>query len=89
MSPPGDLPNSGIEQRSPALQADSLQSEPPERGTNMCLKCINQLNIVTTTFGNQVIIFSQMRGGGLTQESQNKVCSGIWQKERMTWSRNF
>ena len=27
--PPGDLPNFGIEPRSPALQADSLPSEPP------------------------------------------------------------
>ena len=27
--PPGDLPNSGVEPRSPALQADSLPSEPP------------------------------------------------------------
>ena len=27
--PPGDLPNSGIKLRSLALQADSLQSEPP------------------------------------------------------------
>ena len=27
--PPGDLPNSGIEPRSPTLQADSLPSEPP------------------------------------------------------------
>ena len=26
---PGDLPNSGIEPRSPALQADALLSEPP------------------------------------------------------------
>ena len=26
---PGDLPNSGTEPGSPALQADSLQSEPP------------------------------------------------------------
>ena len=26
---PGDLPNSGIEPRYPALQADSLPSEPP------------------------------------------------------------
>ena len=26
--PPGDLPNSGIEPRSPTLQADSLPSEP-------------------------------------------------------------
>ena len=28
-SPPGDLPNPGIEPRSPALQADSLVCEPP------------------------------------------------------------
>ena len=28
--PPGDLPNSGIKPRCPALQADSLPSEPPE-----------------------------------------------------------
>ena len=28
-SSPGNLPNSGIEPRSPALQADSLPSEPP------------------------------------------------------------
>ena len=28
---PGDLPNSGIEPRSPALQVDSLPSEPPEK----------------------------------------------------------
>ena len=27
---PGDLPDPGIEPRSPALQADSLTSEPPE-----------------------------------------------------------
>ena len=26
---PGDLPDPGIEPRSPALQAESLQSEPP------------------------------------------------------------
>ena len=28
---PGDLPNPGIKLRSPALQADSLPSEPPEK----------------------------------------------------------
>ena len=28
---PGDLPNPGIEPRSPALQADALPSEPPEQ----------------------------------------------------------
>ena len=28
---PGDLPNPGIEPRSPALQADALSSEPPNK----------------------------------------------------------
>ena len=28
---PGDLPSAGIEPESPALQADSLPSEPPEK----------------------------------------------------------
>ena len=30
---PGDLPNPGIEPRSPALQVDSLSSEPPGKPT--------------------------------------------------------
>jgi len=33
-SPPGDLPNPGIEPRSPALQADSLPSELPGKLKN-------------------------------------------------------
>ena len=32
--PPGDLPNPGIEPGSPALQADSLPSEPPGKPMN-------------------------------------------------------
>ena len=39
MPPPGDLPNPGIEPRSPALQADSLPSEPagkPHVSRNTC-----------------------------------------------------
>ena len=32
--PPGDLPNPGIELRSPALWADSLLSEPPGKPKN-------------------------------------------------------
>jgi len=35
--PPGDLPNPGIESRSPALQVDSLPTEPPNE-----LKCIER-----------------------------------------------
>ena len=36
---PGDLPNPGIEPTSPALQADSLPSEPPGKpfyGVQVC-----------------------------------------------------
>ena len=33
-SSPGDLPNPGIEPRSPALQVDSLLSEPSEKPKN-------------------------------------------------------
>ena len=32
---PGDLPNPGIEPRSPALQADTLTSEPPGKHVYM------------------------------------------------------
>ena len=33
--PPGDLPNPGIEPRSPTLQVDALPSERPEKSTHM------------------------------------------------------
>ena len=36
--PPGDLPNPGIEPRSPALQADSLLSEPPGKSLRRFLE---------------------------------------------------
>ena len=32
---PGDLPNPGIEPRSPVLQADALPSEPPGRPSQL------------------------------------------------------
>ena len=39
---PGDLPDPGIEPRSPALQAESLPSEPPMQGReSKCLVAIN------------------------------------------------
>ena len=36
---PGDLPNPGIEPRSPALQADSLRSEPQGKPKNTGVGC--------------------------------------------------
>ena len=38
LSPPGDLPHPGIKLGSPALQADSLTSEPPgKQGSTQCM----------------------------------------------------
>ena len=37
---PGDLPDPGIEPRSPAMQADALPSEPPGKP-----QALNQLNL--------------------------------------------
>ena len=36
---PGDLPNPGIEHRSPTLQADSLPAEPPGKPSLTTEKC--------------------------------------------------
>ena len=41
---PGDRPNSGIEPRSPALQADTLPSEPPGK-TNLVTQILILTNI--------------------------------------------
>ena len=40
---PGNLPDPGIEHRSPGLQADSLLSEPPGKNLNRFIPCLNGL----------------------------------------------
>ena len=45
---PGELPNPGIDPRSPALQADTLQAEP---GGRYCL-VINLLDLSQSQFGS-------------------------------------
>ena len=44
---PGDLPDPGIERRSPALQADTLTSEPPGKPTQNYIKKIFMTQITT------------------------------------------
>ena len=39
---PGDLPNPGIEPRSPALQADTLTSEPPGKPLDTVEESVNR-----------------------------------------------
>ena len=42
----GDLPNSGLEPKSPALQADSLLSEPPRKPTLKVGKVISNWTVI-------------------------------------------
>ena len=47
--PPGDLPNSGIEPRSPTLPADSLSSEPPGKSKNTGVGSLSLLQVIFLT----------------------------------------
>ena len=47
--PPGDLPNLGIEPRSPILQADSLPSHPPGRPKNIGMGNLSLLQSIFPT----------------------------------------
>ena len=54
---PGDLPNPGIEPRSPALRADSLLSEPPEKPKNTGVGSLSLLQgIFPTQESNQSLL---------------------------------
>ena len=54
---PGDLPNPGIKPRSPAFQADSLLSEPPEKPMNTGVDSLSLLQgIFQTQESNQGLL---------------------------------
>ena len=53
LPPPGDLPNPGIEPRSPALRADSLPAEPPGKPKNTG---VGSLSLLQWIFPTQVSI---------------------------------
>ena len=58
---PCDLPNSGTEPGSPALQADSLLSEPPEKPKNTGVGILSLLQrIFPTQESNQVLLHLQV-----------------------------
>ena len=46
---PGDLPNPGIEPRSPTLQADSLPAEPQEKPKNTAVGSLSLLQQIFLT----------------------------------------
>ena len=51
-SSPWDLSNPGVEPRSPALQADSLSSKPPEKTKNSGLGILSLLQGIFPTQGS-------------------------------------
>ena len=77
--PSGDLPNLGIEPRSPTLQADSLLSEPPRRiPNNLCpskqlilaipLSRVYKFDRFTDIENRLVVAKGQRCGGGMEWE---------------------
>ena len=56
---PGDLPNPGTAHRSPALQADYLPSEPPEKPTRLPLGRVRQTPRSTTCHPSGVCLFAR------------------------------
>ena len=47
--PPGDLPNPGIEPKSPALQVNSLPAEPPEKPSDTGVGSLSLLQRIFLT----------------------------------------
>ena len=71
---PGDLPNSGIEPRSPTLPADSLPSEPPRKPKNTGVRSLPY---------NQEILISTIVSGGLTCGSTVKNLPAMQKLQEM------
>ena len=53
---PGDLPNPGIESRSPVLQADSLPSDPPGKPKNTGVGSLSLLQGIFPQESNQSLL---------------------------------
>ena len=53
-SSPGDLPNTGIELSSPALQADSLQSNPDLSQATVFHRTLHKFPIPVPTWGQDI-----------------------------------
>ena len=58
---PGDLPDPGIEPRSPALQADALLSEPPGKTLRRREDTIQRGKITETYYIIQIIVIVVIR----------------------------
>ena len=71
--PPGDTPDPGIEPVSPALQADSLPSEPPGDGLYLCVKGTLFLYEICQPCVSEVVFFVWVQGETLVSENSQYV----------------
>ena len=79
--PPGDLPNPGIKPRSPALQEDSLPSEPPGKPKNTGIGSLSLLQgIFMTQDSNQGLKPPALQVGSLSVKlpGKPKICHRRW-----------
>ena len=70
---PGDLPDPGIEPRSPTLQADALTSAPPGKPLNTRIQSLRKPPIETQNFRIQVLTSKISKGG---KEARLKEAGG-------------
>ena len=73
--PPGDLPNPGIIPRSPALQADSLPSEPPGKPKNIV---VGSLSLLQGNFPTQESNQGLCTGRFFTSWATRELSSGYY-----------
>ena len=66
---PGYLPDQGIKPRSPALQADSLQSEPPGKPNNTAVGSRSLLQQITHWTGFYLLVHAFTPTASLSQSS--------------------
>ena len=99
--PPGDLPNPGIEPRSPALQVDSLPSEPPGKPSSSenpkfrlpATSCEHLLHLLPTLLCQETHTRSGGRGQRchclLSRHTHTKAGSGVCADTNVTGNQEM
>ena len=81
MPSPRDLPNPGMEPRSPTLQVDSLLSEPPGKPVLVAINC--KINILRSF---SILIYSIM-GFPAGASGEEPACQ--YRRMQQTWVRSL
>ena len=74
---PGDLPNPGIEARSPALQADALTSEPPGKHCYTIYMC-NSLSSFSDPIKEKEVVREEGRREGRKEGREFLPTYSLW-----------